>query len=216
VLKAIELKKEGLNRTNNDIKKQVSLMEFSKSNNFIVEDDDGDYDGLVTGRSTKIPLDDDDVELYSLFGDGGASNEPELPPTQDAPEEIPESAAVHYETNPEDPITDTSMGDDEDPNEFLVGITLDDVGADSAEDSADEVEVESEPEPVVLADDTEVEADAGESLDDDELAGLFDDFEPLDLSGGEDDSSEDDDASDIGDIDDDDNVIDMESFINEL
>jgi len=39
VLRAIELKREGLNRTNNDIKKQVHLMEVSKDNSTPIDEE---------------------------------------------------------------------------------------------------------------------------------------------------------------------------------
>lgn len=191
VLKAIELKKEGLNRTNNDIKKQVSLMEFSKHSNISIDDD---YDDLLVqeGRGNKIPLDDDE-EVGFLFGDPLPESEPE-------PDTIPEEAAKHIAPDPEDPIAGAVMGPEEDPNDFLNEMGLDDIVPLNSTTSTDE---DGQGDEV---------GDLDDDMSPDDLADLFN-FATVDAKA---DAESLDEGDSVGDDSDDTDGIDMEAFLDEV
>ena len=129
VLRAIELKREGLNRTNNDIKKQVSLMEFAKSNSYPLADDE--YDDLVvqgvSNPAKGVPLDDGDEDVINLFGG-------DLPEPEEAPEEIHPEQAKHM-ADEDEGAGHIEAADDLD--DFLTNLQVEDV-PDLADDEDDE------------------------------------------------------------------------------
>jgi len=120
VLRAIELKREGLNRTNNDIKKQVSLMEFARGTNYNLGTDNeyNSYDGLIEGTTTPskgTPMDSSDDDVMQLFGE-------DLPVIEEAPAEIHPEQAKHigeHDSTDIDPM--------EDMDDFLSNLQVDDV-----------------------------------------------------------------------------------------
>lgn len=100
VLKAIEMKRDGLNRTNNDIKKQVSLMEFAKGN-------------ALTLASDEIGFEDYDTNVNDIFKS--------LPVSEDSPEDV---------SNIQEHISDKISFTDElteDVDAFLANLTIEDM-----------------------------------------------------------------------------------------
>lgn len=144
VLKAVELKKEGLNRTNNDIKKQVSLMEFAKSNATPIDEDYGD-----------LPMEPDTTPLEETSEDLEAVLQGDLQP-EAPPDEIPESLELHMASEEDgDPVADDAIAGLGDIDEFLQEMDVDtDPEPEEEEDVSD-----------VVMDDEEVDIEALLNID---------------------------------------------------
>lgn len=112
LVKAIELRKDGLNRANNDIKKQVSLMEFAHGKSGFLAGDVEEEEGFgmaVDGESGLV----EDEAIADLFS-AKPSNQPE---------HVSAELAVHMvgEGDP-DPKVDSAQEDVGDLDDFLNNI----------------------------------------------------------------------------------------------
>lgn len=115
VLKAIELKKDGLNRVNNDIKKQVALMEFVKGNSAPIN---GDYEG----ENLSFGADDDTEDLSSILGTPPSTPADEGLTDGAAPDEITPYLQKHMTTDEPDPSKDL-VSESDDLDSFLDNLT---------------------------------------------------------------------------------------------
>ena len=223
ILKAIELKREGLNRTNNDIKKQVSLMEFAKSNATPYDGSSDDFEDVGGGPSD---LNEDVEEVMALFTQEDPGIQDEQPPMN-----IPEEVTAHLSNDPDDPVRGTTTN--EDVNQYLQDIEINDAPDMGSED------LDEEAEPALCADeedsdsvepgveDSSETSDEGDDdsfmdqltsgieddvdVDDLDFGSLLDD-EPVDMAAGGDDENEEESEAKFH-VDDDDEVIDIASFL---
>jgi len=160
VLKAVELKKEGMNRTNNDIKKQVSLMEFAKSTVTPLEEVEDEDLPFENGTAGSTPLDDDDEDVSALFED-----EPTAPPEAKEPEDSEpvedDELARRLALAEDDGVTEAHANPPEDDEEDLVP-------EDPPEEIPEEVErhMADDDEPDPLEGDLEADLDGLGDIDD--------------------------------------------------
>jgi len=110
VLRAVELKREGLNRVNNDIKKQVSLMEFAKTNSYPLMSDDIEEE---TSAKPAYTLDDSAEDMENLFGS--------LPLSEEPPQEISPKALRHMDNTS---TIEEFENKDTDIDSFLTNLTI--------------------------------------------------------------------------------------------
>jgi hypothetical protein len=138
VVKAVEARRDGLNRTNNDIKKQVALMEFAKGNANPLGGDYEDDGGFLSfdGPDASTPKPEDDEDIAALIDDMKI----EMKKAESAPEVIPPDAAAHLDPNPSNPREDTADEDVSDLDGFLDSITTVDEAGESVQTSSDDSE----------------------------------------------------------------------------
>tara|TARA_B100000745_G_scaffold273464_1_gene201875 strand:+ start:848 stop:1804 length:957 start_codon:yes stop_codon:yes gene_type:complete len=127
LVKTIELKKNGLNRTNNDIKKQVSLMEFSKTTVLSLdgdgEDEDESFEDLFSSSVLEESAEETPQDLFSK-DEGASTPEEAFPGDRSEPDQVSEAVQKHIDTDPDDPESDLSLTSEEDAEDFLLNLDL--------------------------------------------------------------------------------------------